>query len=111
MALSDLDRGLIKDCIEGDPQAWKNFCDRFAGLVMDVVDDTVVFARGSANNSNTQLPDGPLNERLAEEFFEELSSNRFAMLRAFRGDSSLATYLAVLARRSILGRLSQSQTT
>ena len=111
MALSDLDRGLIKDCIEGDPQAWKNFCDRFAGLVMDVVEDTVVFARGSSDNSNLQLGDGPLNERLAEAFFEELSSNRFAMLRVFRGDSSLATYLAVIARRSILGRLSQSQTT
>ena len=55
MALSDLDRGLIKDCIEGDPQAWKNFCDRFAGLVMDVVEDTVVFARGSADNSTLQL--------------------------------------------------------
>ncbi|MFN6302557.1 MAG: hypothetical protein ACK42H_10230 [Planctomycetota bacterium] len=111
MALSDLDRGLIKDCIEGDPQAWKNFCDRFAGLVMDVVEDTVVFARGSADNSNLQLGDGPLNERLAEAFFEELSSNRFAMLRVFRGDSSLATYLAVLARRSVLSRLSESQAT
>ena len=111
MALSDLDRGLIKDCIEGDPQAWKNFCDRFAGLVMDVVDDTVVFARGSAGSSTKQLGNGPLNERLAEEFFEELCNNRFAMLRAFRGESSLASYLAVLARRSILSRLSESQAT
>lgn len=111
VALSELDRGLIKDCIEGDPQAWKNFCDRFSGLVMDVVEDTVAFSRGSAENSIAQFGDVQVNERLAEGFFEELRGSRFAMLRAFRGDSSLATYLAVLARRSILSRLSKSQTT
>lgn len=102
MALSDLDRGLIKDCMDGDPQAWKTFCDRFAGLVMDVVDDTLAFA-GVSGPDRTE----GIREDLAEEFFRELRANGFSMIRAFRGESSLATYLAVLARRSILGQLSR----
>ncbi|MFM8570076.1 MAG: sigma-70 family RNA polymerase sigma factor, partial [Pirellula sp.] len=99
---SDLDRGLIKDCVEGDPQAWRSFCDRFAGLVMDVVDDTLAFA----GVSGPQRSEG-LRQGLAEEFFRELRSNGFSLIRSFRGESSLATYLAVVARRSILGYLSK----
>jgi RNA polymerase sigma-70 factor (ECF subfamily) len=102
VALSDLDRGLIKDCVEGDPQAWRSFCDRFAGLVMDVVDDTLAFA----GVSGPQRSEG-LRQGLAEEFFQELRSNGFSLIRSFRGESSLATYLAVVARRSILGYLSK----
>jgi RNA polymerase sigma-70 factor (ECF subfamily) len=110
VALSDLDRGLIKDCIEGDPQAWKSFCDRFAGLVMDVVDETLSFARSSSDKSRAESSDGQLKERLTLEFFQELRENGFALMRAFRGDSSLATYLAVVARRSVLSRISKSPT-
>ncbi len=103
MALSDLDRGLIRDCMDGDSQAWENFCDRFAGLVMDVVDDTLAFSGVSSQDRSSQL-----RESLAEEFFREVRSNGFAMIRTFRGESSLATYLAIVARRSILGYLSNA---
>jgi len=103
VALSDLDRGLIRDCMDGDSQAWENFCDRFAGLVMDVVDDTLAFSGVSSQDRSSQL-----RESLAEEFFCEVRANGFAMIRTFRGESSLATYLAIVARRSILGYLSNA---
>lgn len=101
MALSDLDRELIRGCMEGDSRSWRSFCDRFAGLVMDVVDDTLAFAGISGQDRS-----GGMRESLTEEFFRELRGNGFAMLRSFRGESSLATYMAILARRSILSQLS-----
>ena len=102
MALSELDRELIRECMDGDPKSWRTFCDRFAGLVMDVVDDSLSFA-GIAGPQRSE----ELRERLTEDFFRELRTNRFAALRSFRGESSLATYLAVVARRSVLGQLSK----
>jgi hypothetical protein len=102
VALSDLDRELIKGCMEGDPRAWSSFCDRFAGLVLDVADETLAFAGVSGPDRS-----GELREEMVEAFFRESRSNGFSMLRAFRGESSLATYLAVVARRSILGQLSR----
>ena len=92
MALSELDRGLIKDCVEGSSQAWAIFCDRFAGLVLDVVDETLAFAGISGHDRTLSL-----REELAEGF----------LIRTFRGESSLATYMAVVARRWILGALSK----
>jgi RNA polymerase sigma-70 factor (ECF subfamily) len=102
VALSELDRGLIKDCVEGNPQAWKSFCDRFAGLVMDVVDETLAFAGVSGQDRSLSL-----REDLAEGFFKEVRASGFELIRAFRGESSLATYMAVVARRWILGTLSK----
>jgi len=102
VALSELDRGLIKDCVEGGAQAWATFCDRFAGLVMDVVDETLAFAGISGQDRTLSL-----REELAEGFFRELRSNGFELIRTFRGESSLATYMAVVARRWILGALSK----
>lgn len=104
LSLTDLDRGLIKECMDGNPQSWKTFCDRFAGLVTDVVDDTLAFAGVSGPERSQEL-----REALAEHFFRDLRSNGFALLRSFHQESSLATYLAVIARRSILGYLSQSR--
>jgi RNA polymerase sigma-70 factor (ECF subfamily) len=102
VALSELDRGLIKDCVEGSSQAWTIFCDRFAGLVMDVVDETLAFAGVSGQDRSLSL-----REELAEGFFREVRSNGFELIRTFRGESSLATYMAVVARRWILGALSK----
>lgn len=90
--------------MDGNPQAWSAFCDRFAGLVTDVVDDTLAFA-GVPGLERSQ----GLREALAEDFFRDLRSNGFAMLRSFHQESSLATYMAVIARRSIMGYLTRSR--
>ncbi len=44
-------------------------------------------------------------EDLAAEVFLTLVSNDFAVLRRFRGDSSLATYLTIVARRVVVREL------
>jgi RNA polymerase sigma-70 factor (ECF subfamily) len=88
--------------VEGSSQAWTTFCDRFAGLVMDVVDETLAFAGVSGQDRTLRL-----REELAEGFFREVRSNGFELIRTFRGESSLATYMAVVARRWILGALSK----
>ncbi|MEY2613801.1 MAG: hypothetical protein RL069_2613 [Planctomycetota bacterium] len=96
LALSDLDRGLIDACLSGDQIAWKNFCDRFAGLILDVVNDSI-------SSRNTQA------EPLVEDFFRSLRHNQFQLLRDFRQKSSLASYLAVAARRHTLLALANQQ--
>jgi hypothetical protein len=96
LALSDLDRGLIDACLSGDQIAWKNFCDRFAGLILDVVNDSI-------SSRNTQA------ESLVEDFFRSLRNNQFQLLRDFRQKSSLASYLAVAARRHTLLALANQQ--
>ena len=44
LALSELDRSLLQNCMAGDQQAWRQFCDRFASLILDVAEDTLRFA-------------------------------------------------------------------
>ena len=133
LALSDLDRGLIDACLSGDQQAWKNFCDRFAGLILDVVHDSIDLTKQPGNpsqRSNGQSIAGQsaseaypppaahptatsgknsLTESLVEDFFRSLRSNQFQLLRDFRQNSSLASYLAVAARRHTLLALANQQ--
>ena len=127
LALSDLDRGLIDACLSGDQLAWKNLCDRFAGLILDVVNDSMNLAKQSGNPNQTQpgqivasqspsdshqqsiFSKNPQTESLVEDFFRSLRSNQFQLLRDFRQKSSLASYLAVAARRHTLLALANQQ--
>lgn len=99
MALSNLDRELLRDCLAKEPQAWENFSDRFLGLVLHVVNHT-------ATIRNVALTEDLRNDLVADVFVSWLDRD-FAVLRRFRGQSSLATYLAVVARRVVYKRLSQ----
>lgn len=76
------------------PRAWEDFVDRFLGLIVHVVDHTT-----KARN----IPLGA-DERddLSAEVLLTLVRNDFAVLRHFRGQSSLATYLTVIARRVVV---------
>ena len=94
MALTDIDRNLLARCLEGQPGAWRNFVDRFLGLLVHVV-------HHAANARSVPLTP-ELVEDLCGEVFFRLLENDFAILRRFRGRSSLATYLAVVARRVIV---------
>lgn len=127
LALSDLDRGLIDACLSGDPIAWKNLCDRFAGLILDVVTDSMSLVKQPLNYDQTppgqtiarqSLPDAnqptissknAQTESLVEDFFRSLRSNQFQLLRDFRQKSSLASYLAITARRHTLLALANQQ--
>lgn len=99
MALSDIDRLLLQRCLARQPHAWEDFVDRFLGLVVHVVNHTAL-ARSIAISQ-------PDREDLASEIFVTILADDYAVLRRFRGQSSLATYLTVIARRVVVKELLQ----
>lgn len=100
MGLSEIDRNLLQRCLQRKPRAWEDFVDRFMGLVVHVVNHT-------AQSRSIRLTPEDLDDLCAEIFLAVVHGD-FALLRNFRGQSSLATYLAVVARRitvkQMLGR-------
>ncbi len=97
MGLSDIDRKLLQRCLERQPGAWEDFVDRFLGLVVHVINHTA--------QSRSILPTPADVEDLASDVFLAIISDDFATLRHFRGESSLATYLTVVARRIVVREL------
>lgn len=81
------------------PDAWENFSDRFLGLVIHVVNHTAFMRNVSLSQE--------LREDLVADVFVSWIDKDFAVLRRFQGKSSLATYLAVVARRVVFRRMSQ----
>lgn len=97
MALSEIDRNLLERCLQRKPGAWEDFVDRFMGLVFHVVNHT-------AQSRGLKLAPED-REDLAAEVLLAVVRDDFAVLRHFRGQSSLATYLAVIARRVVVREL------
>lgn len=97
MALSDLDRDLLERCLARKPRAWEAFVDRFLGLVVHVVNHSAD-ARGVSVTTEDR-------EDLTAEVFCAVIRDDLAILRRFRGHSSLATYLTVIARRVVVREL------
>lgn len=99
MALTQIDRTLLTRCLDKEPGAWKDFVDRFMGLFVHVVTHT-------AHSRSVRVSQEDIDD-LCAEVFVTLLANDFAVLRQFRGKSSLATYLTVVARRVIVREMSQ----
>jgi len=97
VAFSDIDRQLLQRCLARQPRAWEDFVDRFLGLVVHVVNHTAE-SRSIAIAAQDR-------EDLVAEVFTALLADDFAVLRRFRGQSSLATYLTVIARRVVVREL------
>ena len=94
MALTGLDRSLLDRCLKRDGSAWCEFVDRYSGLFVHVIHHT-------AQARSVKLTESDTDDLCAEIFVAILADN-FAILRRFRGESSLATYLTVIARRIIV---------
>jgi RNA polymerase sigma-70 factor (ECF subfamily) len=94
VALSEIDRNLLQRCLQKKPRAWEDFVDRFMGLVVHVVNHTA-----QARSVRLTIED---RDDLCGEVFLTLVKDDFAVLRRFRGQSSLATYLTVVARRVVV---------
>jgi RNA polymerase sigma-70 factor, ECF subfamily len=94
VALSEIDRNLLERCLQRKPRAWEDFVDRFMGLVVHVVNHT-------ARARSVRLTPADRDDLCAEVFLATVG-NDFALLRNFRGKSSLATYLTVVARRIVV---------
>ena len=97
VALSEIDRSLLDRCLNRKPRAWEDFVDRFMGLVVHVINHTA-----QCRSINLSAAD---REDLAAEVFLAVIENDMAALRHFRGKSSLATYLTVIARRVVVRKL------
>ncbi|HEY1785242.1 MAG TPA: sigma-70 family RNA polymerase sigma factor [Pirellulales bacterium] len=97
MALSDIDRSLLQRCLARKPRAWEDFVDRFMGLVIHVVNH-------SAQCRSLRLAAEDREDLVAQVFLAVVKDD-LAVLRNFRGDSSLATYLTVVARRVVVREL------
>jgi RNA polymerase sigma-70 factor (ECF subfamily) len=94
-----VDRALLQRCLQHEPGAWNNFVDRYIGLIYHII-------RHTADLRSTPLRPEDI-EDLAAEVFLQLIANDYAVLRQFRGQSSLATYLTVIARRICVHELSK----
>ncbi len=94
MGLSDLDQGLLGRCLAEKPRAWEDFVDRFLGLVMHVIEH-------SATLRGVRLtPDE--RDNLCEAAFAAIRHDNHHLLRGYRNESNLSTYLTVMVRRVIV---------
>ncbi len=91
MALTAVDRTILTHLLQHESGAWNDFVDRFLGLIYHTIHYTAHL------RSNPLTPE--LVEDIAQEILAQLAANDYALLRQFRGKSSLATYLTVIARR------------
>ena len=97
MALSEYDRKLLSRCLDKEPKSWEDFVDRYMGLVIHVINHSAQCRSLRLTNED--------REDLAGEVFWNIVRNDFALLRHFRGESSLATYLTVITRRIVVAKL------
>ncbi len=102
MALSEIDRNLLERCLANQPRSWEDFVDRFMGLVMHVINHTAQ-CRSILISANDR-------EDMAAEVMLTIIDHDYAVLRQFRGKSSLATYLTVIARRVVVRKMLENQT-
>ncbi|MBN8627401.1 MAG: sigma-70 family RNA polymerase sigma factor [Planctomycetes bacterium] len=102
MALSEIDKNLIDRCLARKPGSWEDFVDRFLGLVTHVVNHT-------AQSRGIKLAQQD-REDLCADVFLALVRDDFAVMRHFRRQCSLSTYLTVVSRRVAVRELLQKKT-
>ncbi len=99
MALTAVDRALVQRCLNHEPGAWNDFVDRFLPLIYHVIHHT------SYLRSTPLRPEDV--EDVAAEILLQIVAGDYAALRQFRGQSSLATYLTVIARRICVNEMAK----
>ena len=99
MALTTVDRTLLQRCLARQPGAWNDFVDRFLGLIYHTVHHTAHLRSVELRPEDT--------EDVAAEILLQIIANDFKVLREFKGSCSLATYLAVIARRICVHELAR----
>lgn len=101
MPLTPLDRDLLKRCLNHEAGSWNEFVERYLGLIYHTI------------NHASHLRSVPVRpedvEDLAAEILLQIVANDYAVLRQFRKDASLATYLTVIARRICVHELAKRQ--
>jgi RNA polymerase sigma-70 factor (ECF subfamily) len=96
-----IDRDLLKRCLNRAPGSWNDFVDRYLSLIYHVIGYTAHLRSVRLAPEET--------EDVAAEVLLKIVSKDFKVLREFRGLSSLATYLTVVARRITVAELAKRQ--
>ncbi|HET6423087.1 MAG TPA: sigma-70 family RNA polymerase sigma factor [Planctomycetaceae bacterium] len=99
MAETDPDRRILDLCLAQDPGGWREFVERFTGLIVHVIQHT-------AQCRSVPLTSDDL-EDLCSEVFLVILANNMAVLRHYRGEAQLSTYLAIIARRVAVKELTR----
>jgi RNA polymerase sigma-70 factor (ECF subfamily) len=99
--LRDIDRKLIDRCLGKEPGAWNDFVDRYLGLIYHVIQHAA-YARSRTLSSEDV-------EDIAAEILLRIVDDEYAILKRFKGTSSLPTYLTVIARRICVKQLIKRQ--
>jgi len=97
VALTPVDRDLLRRCLHHEPGAWNDFVDRFLGLVYHVIQHTAHLRSFDLRPEDT--------EDIAAQVLLQIVDNDYQVLRQFKGNCSLATYLTVIARRTCVQEL------
>ena len=100
-AASPDDLRLVAACLGGTPGAWDEFVGRFARLFEHV-------AVRTAARRGVELKSAERDDAVADVILACLA-NDAAVLRGYAGRASLATYLAVVARRVVVRGLVRSR--
>jgi len=101
VSLTPVDRELLHQCLAGKPGSWNDFVDRFLSLVYHVIHSTAHLR--SARLSPEDVED------IAAEVLLQIVAGDFKVLKQFQGNASLATYLAVIARRTAVHEINRRQ--
>ncbi len=94
-----MDRDLLRRCLAHQPGAWNDFIDRFLGLIYHVIHHTAHLRSIPLKPEDT--------EDLAAEVLLQIVANDYATLKQFKCNSSMATYLTVIARRICVHELAR----
>ena len=97
MPLRDIDRSLLDRCLRKEPGAWNDFVDRYMGLIYHVIQH--------AAHARSRVVSSEDIEDIAAEVLLKIVDDDYAVLRRFKGISSLPTYLTVIARRTSVKEL------
>ena len=101
MALTPVDRDLLQRCLAKQPGSWNDFVDRYLSLVYHVIHYT-------AHLRSARLPPEDV-EDIAAEVLLQIVADDYKVLRQFKGQASLATYLTVIARRICIHEMNRRQ--
>jgi RNA polymerase sigma-70 factor (ECF subfamily) len=89
----------LQRCLKHESGAWNDFVDRYLGLIYHVVHHTAHLRSVPLSPEDT--------EDVVAEVLVQIVHNDYAVFRQFRGQSSLATYLTVVARRICIHELTR----
>jgi RNA polymerase sigma-70 factor (ECF subfamily) len=101
VALTDVDKDLLKRCLAKQPGSWNDFVDRYLSLIYHAIHHTAHLR--SARVAPEDVED------IAAEVLVQIVNNDYQVLREFKGTASLATYLTVIARRICVHELARRQ--